>query len=355
MFIIDFRSSEENIKTLFENRDLSTWEVPVFDFISAWFDQNTDAFEVKTSGSTGTPKVISHSRESMRASADKTCDFFELKEGDTALLSLPATHIGGKMMIARSLVRKLQLICVEPKSDPIAALDFAGEIDFASFTPMQMSMILDHPASVAALPQIKKIILGGGEVSYALREKLQAITPEVYETYGMTETISHIALKKINGLDRSDYFTLLDGVSIWQDARGCLVISAPHVSAGDIVTNDIVSIIDAGKFQWLGRYDNIINTGGIKVSAEEIERKLQPYISEPFFITGLPDDVLGQQVTLVIESIESAEMISEKYADVLSNSLGKYEKPKKIIVAEKFCYTENRKVNKSATVREYLG
>ncbi|MCW3124409.1 MAG: O-succinylbenzoic acid--CoA ligase [Bacteroidetes bacterium] len=349
MFSIDFRSSQENIKAVIRNRDRSTWEVPVFDFIMSWFDPGVDSFPVKTSGSTGTPKMIAHSREAITASATRTCDFFGVKEGDTALLSLPATHIGGKMMIARSLVRKLQLICTEPKSDPLAELEYKGQIDFASFTPMQMSMILANAASAARLSQIKQVILGGGEVPYTLREHVQDIAPEVYETYGMTETISHIALKKLNGPDRSEYFTALDGVTISFDTRGCLVINAPHLHEGDIVTNDIINIIDEKQFQWLGRYDNVINTGGIKVYAEEIERKLQPYISGNFFITGTPDDILGQQVTLIIEGKENTLLINEVNA-----ALDKYEKVRRVLPVGKFVYTETGKVNKKETIKQAI-
>ena len=350
MFIIDFRSPQEDIKTLIQNRNNPAWEVPVFDFIRQWLDSSVDSFPVHTSGSTGTPKMIAHSRAAMTASATRTCDLLGLKEGDTALLSLPVTHIGGKMMIVRSLIRKLKLICVEPTSDPIAALTYTSQIDFASFTPMQMSMILSNTLSAARLSQIKCIILGGGEAPYTLRTHLQDISPEVYETYGMTETISHIALRKLNGPDRSEHFTILDGVTIRQDVRDCLVIDAPHLHTGEIVTNDIVHLIGEKEFQWLGRYDNIINTGGIKVSAEEIERKLQPYISENFFITATADDVLGQQVTMVIEANSASEEMKAHYADIFADHLAKYEKPKKIVAVKKFSYTETGKVNKKDTL-----
>ena len=325
--------------------------IPVFDFIRTWYDSSIEVIPVHTSGSTGIPKVITHERAAMMASATRTCDFFDLKEGDKALLALPATHIGGKMMILRALVRKLQLICVEPKSDPLAELNFEIKIDFAPFTPMQMITILDHPTSSEKLSYIKKVILGGGEVPYALRERLQHISPQVYETYGMTESISHIALKKINGDDDSEYFTTLDGVVIRQDDRGCLIISASYLSTDEIVTNDIVEIVDDKRFRWLGRYDNVINTGGIKVYPEAIERKLQPFIAEHFFITGVADDTLGQTVTLVVETTEGANAIQHKYADILSEHTDKYERPRRILRAEKFTYTETGKVNKKETVR----
>jgi O-succinylbenzoic acid--CoA ligase len=355
MFIIDFSSSKEDILKSISNRNDPEWAIPVFDFIRSWLDEKINLFEVKTSGSTGLPKVIFHSRDAMIASAERTCDFFQLKKGDTALLALPATHIGGKMMIVRSAIRGLKMICVEPRSNPFTNLKYDEEITFAAFTPMQMSTILDDSAETShdlSLPltnlsSIHKIILGGGEVSYSLKQKLQDIFASVYETYGMTETISHIALKKINGVDKSDYFTLLDGVKITIDERGCLLIEAPYLSVTTLYTNDIVKIISEKEFQWLGRYDNIINTGGIKVSAEEIERKLQPYIDANFFIAGIADDILGQKVILVLENETSKNGLQKNYAEVLS----KYEKPRQVVSISQFSYTENGKINKKETLK----
>jgi O-succinylbenzoic acid--CoA ligase len=372
MFIIDFTASEANILSAISHRDIPAWAIPVFDFISLWFDTGVKSFGIQTSGSTGTPKLIHHSREAMIASAERTCDFFQLKKGDTALLALPATHIGGKMMLVRSIIRGMKLICVEPRSNPLANITFGEKIEFAAFTPMQMSMILDdistsavgtgRDLSLPSLPslrhsilaQINNIILGGGEVPYPLIKRLQEIPSSVYETYGMTETISHIALKKINGADRSEYFTVLEGVKITVDERGCLMIKAPHLSTQKIITNDIVNIISDKKFQWLGRYDNIINTGGIKVSAEEVERKLQPYIDVNFFITGIADDVLGRQVTLVLESDAMSKGKEDSLQEIFSKHLNKYERPRKIIAIEKFIYTGSGKVNKNETMKKLI-
>jgi O-succinylbenzoic acid--CoA ligase len=360
MFTIDFSASEAGILSEIQNRDIPAWAIPVFDFIKLWHDENVDTFAVHTSGSTGTPKIIYHSRKAMIASAEKTCGFFRLKKADTALLALPAAFIGGKMMIVRSAMRGLKLICVEPKSNPLFTLDSDAiplrdciadtEIDFAAFTPMQMSMILAGPGrdlslTDTRLSHIKTIILGGGEVSYPLRQKLQDISPSVYETYGMTETISHIALKKLNGADRSDFFTVVDGVGISVDDRECLLIHAPYLSDATIITNDLVKIISGKEFQWLGRYDNIINTGGIKVSAEEIERKLQPYVDANFFVAGIADDVLGQRVVLLLEGRE--DEIKTDYKKILS----KYENPKEVLIINKFVYTENGKINKKETIQ----
>ena len=168
----------------------------------------------------------------------------------------------------------------------------------------------------------------------------------------MTETISHIALKKINGINKSDLFTVLDGVKISTDQRGCLVINAPHLFAETLITNDIVNTISENEFQWLGRYDNIINTGGIKVSAEEIERKLQPYIRNNFFITGMADDKLGQRVSLVLETRRYDKQDDSIYIDIFNRHLEKFERPRKVLPIEKLIYTENGKINKKETLKQ---
>ncbi len=343
MLTIDF-STAQDIDTLIRDRDHSLWEVPVFDFIQQWYADQPQ-FEVRTSGSTGTPKVIWHSRAVMTASAERTCDFFDLKKGDTALVAMPAQYIGGKMMVLRSIVRGLRMICIEPASDPLQALDPMRPIDFTAFTPMQMSTILSHSASAAKLAHIRQIILGGGEVPELLREQLQNLSSEIYESYGMTETITHVAIKKLNGPDRSDYFTALPDVSLRLDDRGCLVIRAPHLHDGDLVTNDIVELHTPTQFRWLGRYDNVINTGGIKVYAEEIERKLQPFIPAPFFITGTADDLLGQAVTLVTQGSHDIDI------ETLSGHLSRYEKVRRVIHKDNFAYTTTGKINKRETLQ----
>lgn len=342
MRTIDF-STATDIDTLIRDRDHSIWEVPVFDFIQQWYADQPQ-FEVRTSGSTGTPKSIWHSRAAMTASAERTCDFFGLKKGDTALVAMPAQYIGGKMMVLRSIVRGMRMIFIEPASDPLQVLEPMIPIDFTAFTPMQMSTILSHSASAAKLAHIRQIILGGGEVPEVLREQLQSLSCEVYESYGMTETITHIAIKKLNGPDRSDYFTAMRDVSLRLDDRGCLVIHAPHLHEGELVTNDIVELHSPTEFRWLGRYDNVVNTGGIKVYAEEIERKLQPFMTVPFFITGTADGALGQTVTLVVEGTTA---INESE---LNEHLSRYEKIRKVIHRDKFIYTTTGKINKRETL-----
>lgn len=352
MLLIDFRLPIDTILENSKDRNLPQWQVPIFDFIESWADDHNQSFEVKTSGSTGIPKVIQHSRAAMIASAVRTCQFFELSEGDTALLSLPLTGIGAKMMLVRSMVKKLQLICVEPNSNPFSSIEVVSEIDFAAFTPMQMMKILDDENSKQIVKLIKKIILGGGEVSDALSHKLQSLDCPVYETYGMTETISHIALKKINGKDADTFFTILDGITISKDDRECLLINAPSISPNVIETNDVISILTPDTFQWIGRYDNMINTGGIKVSSDSLERKLSAFLSSPFFIAGTSDDMLGQKITLYVESSDKEKYSENSLKKLFEKHLDKHEKPRLIICIPKFTYTETGKIDRRKTIEQ---
>ena len=350
MFLIDFRDTQEKILTEISNRNLASWQVPIFDFIKLWFDPAVTRFEVKTSGSTGKPKTIIHQRSAMVESALKTCNYFGLIEGNTVLLGLPLSGIGAKMMIVRSAVRKLRLICIEPTSNPLLAYKANEEFDFAPFTPMQMSAILSNENTKQKVNHINTIILGGGEVSEVLKAKLQEIPGAVYETYGMTETISHIALKRLNGSERSDNFETLFGVSISSDERSCMIIEAPYISHEKIITNDLVEVLNPKTFKWLGRIDNIINTGGIKVSVESIERKLHGQIPFPYFISATQHDSLGSQITLVVESEPLDASAIESLKKTIIMHLNKYEKPRSIITVNQFIYTPTGKLDKLKTI-----
>jgi O-succinylbenzoic acid--CoA ligase len=352
MLLIDFRLSTDTILENSKDRNLPQWQVPIFDFIESWGDKSIKTFEVKTSGSTGKPKVIQHSRAAMIVSAERTCQFFDLSEGNTALLALPLTGVGAKMMLVRSIVKQLQLICVEPSSAPLSAIELKNEIDFAAFTPMQMSMMLDDESAKQKVSRIKKIILGGGEVSMALKQRLGSLPSMIYETYGMTETISHVALKRLNGATAAEDFTVLDGISISQDERGCLLITAPSISPETIRTNDIVELQSSNSFKWIGRYDNMINTGGIKIAADSVERKLNNAIRVPFFIAGTSDEVLGQKITLYVESHDNGNYSESVLKETFETLLERHEKPRLIICTPKFAYTETGKIDRHKTMEQ---
>lgn len=318
------------------------FEAAIGDFLLDWLG-NSEIIQVKTSGSTGKPKKIGLSKEHMANSALATGKFFGLSEKDTALLCLPAEYIAGKMMLVRAMVLGWQLDYMAPNAQPLKSIRKA--YDFCAMVPMQVEN------SLSQLYLIKTLIIGGAPVSRKLREKLASTKTEIYETYGMTETITHVAAKKIGGVEGNaidSFFEVLPDVSIRNDDRGCLVIECPKISNNTIVTNDLVKLIDGRRFQWLGRWDNVINSGGIKLIPEEIERKLGPLISNRFFVTGTQDDALGEKVVLVKEGVEEPDL-KDKISAL--RSLTKFEIPKTIFVVPKFIETTNGKVNRKKTLR----
>ncbi|UUC45088.1 AMP-binding protein [Flavobacterium cerinum] len=300
-------------------------------FILEWFD-GKDYIEMTTSGTTGAPKTIQLKKAAMVNSALATGDFFDLKPGDSALHCLPIQYIAGKMMLVRAFILGLELDYVLPDSHP---LDVTGrKYDFAAMVPLQVEQ------SLLALDLVKKVIIGGAKINATLAEKLKALPIAVYETYGMTETITHIAAKKVQDMA----FTILPGIAIHTDERGCLVIDAPRVCDHSLVTNDMVNLVDDTHFIWLGRYDNVINSGGVKLFPEQIEEKLATAISHRFFVIGKEDATLGEKLVLVVES--------EPYtiAPEVFDRLEKFEKPKEIIFVPHFKETETGKVKRRETL-----
>lgn len=273
-------------------------------------------------------------------SAMRTGEFLNLKKNDKALLCLPVSFIAGKMMVVRAFVLGLDLITIKPSSKPLE--DLNTDIDFAAMTPMQVFYAMQSPQGFEQLQKIKKLIIGGGPVDHSLLLQIRKLTSEVWHTYGMAETLTHVALKKLNGASPDDHFMALNETTFRQDDRGCLVIKAPWLNKNEIVTNDLVDLIDDKTFDFIGRIDNIINSGGIKISPETVESKLQNYLDSRFIITGLPDKVLGQKIVLIIEGKTQP---SEKISKLLDRAnLGKYEHPKEIRFMYHFPQTESGKI-----------
>ena len=313
-------------------------------FLEQWFDTN-DYVEVQTSGSTGVPKKIRLQKEHMKNSAKATGSFFELVEGTKALLCLSTDYIAGKMMLVRALTLGWHLDIVEPVSNPLEGID--AVYDFCAMVPMQLANSLND------LTKVKTLIVGGGAVSTTLQEKIKNISTSVYATYGMTETITHIALKKLNNFDVIENYMVLPHVKISVDSRGCLVIDAPKVSNEKIITNDVVKIISETEFEWLGRYDHIVNSGGVKLIPEQIEQKLSEIINERFFVIGIPDVVLGEKLILVIErNVTSSAVEKSAILNEVKNlkTLTKYEVPKEIYFLPKFVETETKKIQRRKTL-----
>lgn len=332
------------------------YEKSIGNFLTDWLDANT-TITVKTSGSTGNPKSISLKKDQMVNSALATREFFGLKAGERALLCLSADFIAGKMMLVRAMVLGLELDSVNPTSQPMAGI--SKSYDFVAMVPLQLEN------SLKALNQIKILIVGGAAMSHTLKAQVQAQAQTqdgmaaIFETYGMTETITHVAVKKlvpsaskggttVATADRSRNFRALPHVHFSADDRGCLIIHATSVSDNPVVTNDLVKLISDTEFEWFGRFDNIVNSGGVKLVPEQIEAKLIPIIANRFFLAGIPDDKLGQKLVLLVEGTVDAENLLTKIKSL--KTLPKFEVPKEIIQVPKFMETGNGKVLRRETV-----
>ena len=307
------------------------FEKPVGHFLLDWFDDRP-FIEMKTSGTTGEPKVIRIEKQAMVNSALATGDFFDLMPGNKALQCLPVKYIAGKMMFVRGFILGLDMDLVAPTSTPLLNNDI--DYDFVAMVPMQAQ----H--SLKELKCVKKLIVGGVKLGKILEKQLAKMPVDAYETYGMTETITHIAAKKMG----EKAFTGLPGVTISYDDNNCLVIHAPHISEEVIVTNDIVELVNENQFVFLGRFDNVINSGGIKLIPEQIEEKLAGKIDARFFVSGKSDDTLGEKLVLIVEGEKRT------IDDSVFESLDKYEKPKEVIFVGKFKETENGKIMRRETV-----
>lgn len=313
------------------------------DFVKQW-ESDLEYFTLQTSGSTGKPKQIRVSRQSMIRSAELTGQVLELKKGDTALLCMPLEFVAGKMMLVRALVLGLSLVVVKPSSNPLKEVSSKTIINFAAMTPMQVQETLKEPASLNKLSKIKKLIIGGAPVSRQLENELQQLPGEIFETYGMTETLTHIALRRINGPGRNEFFSLLPGITISANNRECLIIHAPHLADPDIITNDLVEIISPTQFRWLGRADNVVNSGGVKIFPEQVEKKLESIIKARFIVTGMSDGKLGEKLVLVIET-QTPEGFGA-LPGLIAENLGSYKKPREIVFLEKFPETSTGKINR---------
>jgi len=305
------------------------YEKSVGDFLLDWFD-NKSYLDLNTSGTTGESKKIRIEKQAMVDSAIATGDFFGLRPGDKALHCLPTKYIAGKMMFVRGFILGLDMDFVAPSSHPMLNND--AKYDFAAMVPLQAQNSLEE------LKNVKKLIVGGVKMSKSLAKDLSKLHTSVYETYGMTETITHIAAKKIG----EKAFSILPNIKITQDDRNCLVIDAPKISSAPIVTNDLVDLLNENQFIFLGRVDNVVNSGGIKLIPEQIEDKLAHQIHSRFFVSGMKDTVLGEKLVLVIEG--EKQHLDESVFD----GLDKYEKPKEVMYVPKFIETPTGKIKRKA-------
>ena len=307
------------------------------DFLAEW-NNDSPFVEVKTSGSTGEPKRMLVEKRRMLASARITCDFLGLRPGDTALLCMSLDYIAGKMMVVRALERGLKLITVEPSGHPLSTFHFSPfTFHFSAMVPLQVYNTLQVPEERERLKQIRHLIIGGGAIDDSLAAELKDFPNNVWSTYGMTETLSHIALRRLNGPEASLWYTPFPSVQLSLSDEGCLIIHAPEVCPEPLVTNDIAEISHNGCFRILGRKDNVICSGGLKIQAEELERQLRPHMSAPFVISKRADEKFGEIVVLITEGSPSdARTICERI-------LPKFHQPKAYLHIDQIPLTETGK------------
>lgn len=330
------------------------------EFLAEWHNDNPRIL-VHTSGSTGKPKPLMVEKRRMLNSARITCDFLGLKPGDTALLCMPLDYIAGKMMVVRSIERKLRLFSVKPSGHPLSDESLAKmvemDFDFVAMVPMQVYNTLQVPQERERLSRIKHLIIGGGAIDDALAEELRSLPGAVWSTYGMTETLSHIALRRLNGEEASEWYQPFDSVGVSLNSDGCLVIDAPLVCSEPLVTNDIAEIkqqetsshsSDASSslktssphvlFRIKGRKDNVICSGGIKIQIEEVENLLRQHIDAPFLLAKKKDEKFGEIAVLVTESgdLEGVEAICRQV-------LPKYWVPRQYLHFDQLPMTETGK------------
>lgn len=313
------------------------YEKEMGDFLLNWMD-DSNYIDVNTSGSTGVQKTIRLEKQAMVNSAIATGKHFNLSPGDRALHCLPANYVAGKMMLVRAIVLGLKIDVVTPSSHPFD--NSFRNYDFIAVVPLQLQN------SLVQLDRVKKVIVGGAPISDALLEDIKNAPCVIYETYGMTETITHVATRQLNHLKGNEIgpFKVMEDVAIETDDRDCLVITAHHLNVDHIVTNDVVKMHSDSTFDIIGRYDNVINTGGVKIFPERVEKKLSSIIKTPFFITDQRDETLGYRVVLILES----------ETDVIENldftKLDKYEIPRAIFNVETFERTATGKINRRKTL-----
>jgi O-succinylbenzoic acid--CoA ligase len=333
-------------KAQLKNRPVDS-NTPLYRFFSDWIE-GKETFAVQTSGSTGAPHSRIINRQQMERSASTTLSYLRLEEGTDALLCLPVQFIAGMMMIVRAWVGKMNLIMVHPDRNPLKNL--TSRPGFAAMTPMQVQATLDA-GEIKFFPE--KLIIGGAPLSVELADALRGIDAEIYQTYGMTETITHIAMQPISPQYHPDLIPL-PGVQISRDDRGCLVARTPWTNE-PVITNDLIDLHPDGSFRWLGRTDHVINSGGIKIIPEEYERKAGPIIQLPFFVYGMEHDLFGTQLVIFIESANINTAGEEEIKQNIRNSEHKLLVPSKVVFLPEFIYTETGKINRGLTVGKYRG
>jgi len=334
------------------NSKIQAWEKEIYLFIQDWFSQ-ADSIIVSTSGSTGSPKKIELKKKHMVASAKATLSFFNLRKGDNAWLCLPVKYIAGKMMIVRSIVGDLNLLYSEPNSLP--SIKEGEEVAFGAMVPNQVFGLLNIATGKQQLLKIENLLIGGAAISDKLEDMLLAIPDIVaWHSYGMTETITHIALRKISGNNRVIRYHTLKGINISTNNENQLIVDAPAIGVEKLVTNDIVDLFDDGTFNVIGRADNVIVSGGVKLFPELIEKKMRHLISNSFFVGSIPDEKLGDQLILIVEGEVDDSNQPDMLMSKFKKNLDKFEVPKEIVYLSEFLRTETGKIMRQENIQHFL-
>ena len=312
----------------------------VDDFIREWTSEDPDV-EVHTSGSTGTPKVFRATKQRMKESARITCESLGLRKGDQALLCLSPDYIAGKMMIVRALEYGMKLCCIPPSSHPMAAKNLPKKIDFCAMVAMQVKVSLQKEHERKRLMGIGHLIVGGSAIDEQLARELRAFPNAVWSTYGMSETLSHIALRRLSGEDAEPWYRPLRNVEVGLDERGCLTIHAPLVCPTLLHTNDMALISHDSKgvrFRVTGRIDNVVVSGGLKIQIEEVEAILCKGLEKPFVVTKTRDTMLGEALCLLTQDTDT-----KKVEQRCKAMLPHYHIPKRIFHVSAIPLTDNGK------------
>lgn len=321
-----------SLNELLALKSTKPWIIDIQDFLRNWLDDNPNIL-AHSSGSTGEPKSILLSKKAMKASAQLTNNFFSLNQNSKALLCLSSRYIAGKMMLVRALEGAFTLFLEEPAS--FILQENNETFDFAALVPMQVEQSFDK------LKNISLILVGGAALNTELDKKIQKCPSRIFQSFGMTETVSHIALRAVNGSNKTSSYHCLPNIIVEQDERSCLRIFAPMLLKEKLQTNDVVELLSTSEFIWKGRLDFVINSGGIKLFPEQIEAKLSDYIQQPFFISSLPDERFGEKVILVCESKIPNEALKLSIQNALK-ILTSFEHPKAVYFLDSFVYNNTK-------------
>lgn len=302
-------------------------------FVREWRDTSVQYVVAHTSGSTGAPKHIELLKSDMMASAKATCRYFGIDGNSRLLLPLSVDYIAGKMMVVRADIADAELIVERPSNVPMRT-DY-GKIDLMAVVPSQLESLTTNPL----FRNVRNVIVGGAPIAPSMEVLLRGLPIQVFATYGMTETCSHVALRNVSSGD--EFYYAVPGIGFSADSRGCLVIDAPEFSFRRLVTNDMVELLDSRSFRWLGRADNVVNSGGVKLHPEIIERKISRAVSVPFYLIGCPSERWGQELIMCIEG-EAVD--TETVRQCIAPLVERYEMPKKILAVRRFDRTASGKV-----------